>query len=373
MKINPALQRRICTVLIGCVPLLASAQTTQSAFSITGKFPVPDSTVVVMENVDTREQDSAYAMNGAFHFQGHLEYPALFSFRGLDYEQQRDFFNMQTFVENANILIEEKDGIVQVKGSATQHDKQALIAKLRVVWKEFDAVLNLSEYSREDSLQLEKYIETYKATTTGFYKNNPDSYFTGHALMIETIRGAKAHKKLELSKKEIRDVYITLTDKIKNSPYGQAVKRYITLPDVPEVGEPYSDFALSDTKGTTVKLSDFRGKYIFVDFWASWCTACRAQTPRLKALHEKFSSNNVEFIGVSIDSNRDAWIKAVEKDELMWINLLSPGGRTSEASQLYGINGLPDNLLINPDGVIVKRNIKPEALEQYLAGLFSKQ
>ncbi len=361
------------TALFCCIPLLAGAQTKQPAFSITGKFAVPDSTVVVMENVDTREADSTCVINGEFHFRGHLEYPALFSFRGLDYEQQRDFFSMQAFVDNANILIEEKDGTVKVKGSASQDDKNALMAKLQVVWKEFDAVLKLNEYSHEDSLQLEKYIEAYKATTSRFYKSNPDSYVTGHCLMIETIRGAKAHKKLELSKKEIGDVYVVLTDRIKNSPYGQVVKRFISMPDVPAVGEPYIDFTLPNMNGTTVKLSDFNGKYIFVDFWASWCTQCRAQSPQLKSLHEKFKKNNFDVIGVSIDNNRDAWLKAVEKDKLTWTNVLSTGGRTSAVSQLYSINGIPDNLLINPDGIIVKRNIRPDELEKYLNEVFGKQ
>lgn len=361
------------TALFCCIPLLAGAQTKQPTFSITGKFTVPDSTVVVMENMDTREVDSTYVINGEFHFRGHLEYPAPFWFRGLDYEHQRYSFSVQAFIENANILIEEKDDIVQVTGSASQNDKNALNAELKVVRQTFEAVLDLNQYSHADSLQLEKYIEASKATTTRFYKRNPDSYVTGHCLMIETIRGAKAHKKLELSKKEIGDVYVVLTDRIKNSPYGQAVKRFISMPDAPEVGEPYVDFTLPNMNGTTVKLSDFKGKYIFVDFWASWCTQCRAQSPQLKSLHEKFKKNNFEVIGVSIDNNRDAWLKAVEKDKLTWTNVLSTGGRTSEVSQLYSINGIPDNLLINPDGIIVKRNIRPDELEKYLNGVFAKQ
>jgi thiol-disulfide isomerase/thioredoxin len=120
-------------------------------------------------------------------------------------------------------------------------------------------------------------------------------------------------------------------------------------------------------KGAKVKLSDFKGKYIFVDFWASWCSPCRYQNPKLKRLYEQYKASNFEILGVSIDSEEDQWIKAVQKDQLTWPNVLSAGGRTSEVSQLYGINGLPDNLLINPDGVIVKRNIKAGELEEVLA------
>jgi peroxiredoxin len=177
---------------------------------------------------------------------------------------------------------------------------------------------------------------------------------------------------MELSKKEIIEIYAGLTDRIKNSAYGQVVKRYTTMPDIPEVGEPFADFILPNVKGTQVKLSDFKGKYIFVDFWASWCPPCRSQNPKLQRLYEKYRSNNFEILGVSIDNDEEPWIKAVEKDKLTWINVLSAGGRTSEVSQLYGINGLPDNLLINPDGIIIKRDIKADALEELLANLFSK-
>lgn len=351
----------------------SSAQTKQSQFHVIGKFPVPDRTVVFMENVDTHEQDSTYTLNGEFHFQGQLEYPALFWFRAVDFKQQQYFFSTQAFIENSDILIEAKDGTVSVNGSASQDDKNALMARLRVVWKKFETLLELQKYNHEDSLLLEKYIETYKATTTGFYKENPNSYFTGYSLLTETIPGTKAHKKLELSKNQIHDVYSVLTDRIKNSHYGEAVKKYLATPDVPEVGEPYSDFQLPDSNGILVKLSDLKSKYILVDFWASWCKPCRAQNPALKRLYEKFKINNFEIIGISIDNNHDAWMSAVEKDSLTWINLWSTGGRTSEVSQLYSINGIPDNLLINPDGIIVKRNIPPDELEKYLNEVFSKK
>jgi peroxiredoxin len=363
---------RLYILLVCCVLLLASSEPEEPGFRITGKYPmIPDSTVVLMVNIDTYETDSTYVMNGEFHFQGHVDYPALFEFRGLNYQEQRDYFRDQVFVENSTISIEQRNGKLQVTGSVSNEDRIAYFDKLRVVWQKFDAVLNLEHYSHQDSLQLEKYFEELKAAEINFYTNNPDSYYTGFVLKNKTI--PRPDGKVELSKKELREIYAGLTQRIKNSAYGQAVKRYTDMADVPEVGEPYADFVLPNVKGAKVKLSDFKGKYIFVDFWASWCSPCRYQNPKLKRLYEQYKASNFEILGVSIDSEEDQWIKAVQKDQLTWPNVLSAGGRTSEVSQLYGINGLPDNLLINPDGVIVKRNIKAGELEEVLAELFSKK
>ena len=377
MRIAP-LRIIILFVFFSIVCINSSAQsnlkpeTKKPEFDITGKYPmIPDSTVVLMVNIDTYETDSTYVMNGVFHFKGHVDYPAQFVFRGLNYQERRDYFSDQVFVENSTISMEQREGELHVTGSVTNEDRKAFFDKLGGVGQKFEAVLNRQEYSHQDSLQLEKYFAELKTVEINFYKNNPNSYFTGYQLKNKTIPGTS--RKVELSKKELREIYAGLTDKIKNSAYGQAVKRYTEMADVPEVGEPYTDFTFPNVKGVKVKLSDFKGKYIFVDFWASWCSPCRYQNPKLKRLYEQYKASNFEILGVSIDSEEDQWIKAVEKDKLTWINVLSEGGRTSEVSQLYGINGLPDNLLINPDGVIIKRNIKADALEELLADLFSKQ
>ena len=360
-------------LLAGC-QLLACAESQQSGFRITGKCPeVPDGTTVLMINPDTHEADSTYVINGEFHFRGHVEYPKPLTFQGSNDQEHRFYFYDQVFVENKVITMELKDERFQVAGSASHDDKKAFFAKRQAIGQPYDAVLQREAFSRQDSLQLEAYFEAVKSAEINFFKRNPDSYFTGYQLMLKTIAPVTGEfNSGRLSKKELAELYTGLSDRIKNSAYGQVIKRYTALPGVPQVGEHFADFILPDVKDTPVKLSDFTGKYILVDFWASWCQPCRYQNPKLKRLYEKYRTGNFEIVGVSIDNNKDHWMKAVEEDGLPWTNVISVGGRTSEVSQLYGINGIPDNVLISPEGVIVKRDIKPDALEEVLAGVLRR-
>jgi hypothetical protein len=126
---------RLYILLVCCVLLLASSEPEEPGFRITGKYPmIPDSTVVLMVNIDTYETDSTYVMNGEFHFQGHVDYPALFEFRGLNYQEQRDYFRDQVFVENSTISMEQRNGELQVTGSVSNEDRKAYFDKLRCCW-----------------------------------------------------------------------------------------------------------------------------------------------------------------------------------------------------------------------------------------------
>lgn len=120
-------------------------------------------------------------------------------------------------------------------------------------------------------------------------------------------------------------------------------------------GREYIDFASTDTLGTTHRLSDYIGKdnYILLDFWASWCGPCLLEIPEIKDLHARYAPKGLKVIGISLDRNRDAWIKAIKKNELPWLNLSDLKYWDSEAAMLYGIVSIPQTILIAPNGKIV--------------------
>lgn len=135
------------------------------------------------------------------------------------------------------------------------------------------------------------------------------------------------------------------------------------------VGTVAPEFSTLDANGKKVSLSDFKGKYVFLDFWASWCGPCKPQIPFLKAANDKFKSKNFVMVGISLDGTREAWMKAVEKHQMDWLQLSSLLSWKEPAALTYEVGAIPFNILIGPDGKILAKGLYNEDVEKKLAEL----
>jgi peroxiredoxin len=136
------------------------------------------------------------------------------------------------------------------------------------------------------------------------------------------------------------------------------------------IGQPAPEISLPNPDGKTVNLSDLRGKYVLVDFWAGWCKPCRDENPNVVRLYKKYKDKGFEVFGVSLDRTREMWVKAIEEDELEWTQVSDLKYFNSEAASTYQINAIPATYMIDPDGNIFAKDLRGVSLEAKLAEIF---
>ena len=136
------------------------------------------------------------------------------------------------------------------------------------------------------------------------------------------------------------------------------------------LGGQAPDFTQASPEGEEIKLSDFRGKVLLVDFWASWCGPCRRENPHVVSLYKKYKDQGFEILGVSLDNNRDRWLKAIAKDQLEWHHVSDLKGWKNAVAKMYNVSSIPHTILLDAEGKIIARNLRGNRLERKLEELF---
>jgi peroxiredoxin len=163
--------------------------------------------------------------------------------------------------------------------------------------------------------------------------------------------------------------YKSLSPEIQQSMYGKYLVEQIENGKVGAIGTEALEFTQADTAGRPVSLSSFKGKYVLIDFWASWCQPCRMENPNVVAAYERFKSKNFTVLGVSLDRSREAWIKAIQDDKLYWSQVSDLKFWNNAVAMQYRIQQIPQNILIDPSGKIIGKNLRGAELDSRLCAL----
>lgn len=341
-----SLKMKLLLSFLLSIPLLVGAQKNQ--FTINGSIVGFEDGVVVdliNGNNGTPEQ-TATLKEGKFQFKGNLKHPDI---KLLSFNKSGNF--IPVFIEPTEITVNiDANNTVTVIGSKSHEE---FIAYSNAI-NPYMQLLNQQSIPIDDATKASGI-----AAMEGFLSQyGGDSYVAPYAI-FRIFQFNNDTKVMEAH-------YQKLSKKVQETPIAQFMKEQIDEAKVNAIGTKLDDFTQEDVDGKPVKLSSFKGKYVLVDFWASWCRPCRDENPNVVAAYNRFKNKNFTVLGVSLDRSKDPWIQAIQKDNLTWTHVSDLKGWSNQVAVKFKITSIPQNILIGPDGTILAKNLRGEALHQAL-------
>lgn len=375
--------KKILLAILCAGPWMAIAQDL-STFEITGTLkniqdPIRVITVSYIGSGQV-DQDSCVVKDGTYHFSGttgdtdgaFIQLRVKHADRS-QFVQNRDVAVVLLQPGKIEVISENLFSNTQVKGSQPHTDNLSLKYRLQPVEQQISEINEKLGAARgkADEREIDRWMKERSdlyAQIRGIQKQ----FILDHPNSTVSLRTLRRYAGDELDIQDVEPIFNGLTDRLKASVEGMAFERQMVAARNTEVGQQFVDFTLDDISGNPVGPASFKGKYLLIDFWASWCGPCRADNPHLVKAYDRYHEKGLEMLGVSLDGERGkaAWLKAIEEDKLTWTQVNDVQSPEKSVAVKYGIVSIPQNILIDPSGKIIAKNLHRDSLDKALAEIF---
>ena len=356
--------RKLLLSIVAASMTLAACNA-QSGYKVTGTVEgMPDGKAIIAtvngSSLDTLAK--ADVKNGSFEFTGNVSEPTGAYIMVIGQRGAIPFM-----LENANITVNAGQAGLTVTGSEGQKIYDQFMAINATAQQEAMKLQQEYQAANGDQAKMQAVQEAYaklmtdaQAKETELIKANPDSY-------VSTFVIVSGMGQMEYEQLKERDNL--LGEKAKASAQGKAIAAQIAKLESTAIGQIAPNFTITTPEGESISLYDIKGKVKLIDFWASWCGPCRGENPHVVEIYKEYHPKGLEIFGVSLDNNKEAWVKAIADDGLVWKHGSDLKGWQSAPAQLYSVSGIPHTVLLDENNKIIAKNLRGDELKQKIAEL----